>query len=1458
MVYFFFKDTHEQKKLTTAMCAILHQLLLDDNALVNSAEKDIAQAGEKLTESSSSLWKVFFAACGNYSNGIICVLDALDECDPDDCSELVQNLKEILEISPKIRFLVTTRGYPHILNRFNSYETGLIHLDGDGKIEKDAIQQEIGLVFDYKLEQLFQGKNLDHQPERKAAIENALRSKGSEQRTYMWLKLIFDLMERIPWMSDKDWKKLIESPPKNVNDAYATLLEKVPKGNEGSVNILLHLMVAAYRPLTLHEMSIALNVRDNLGAHDEKDLGLQPDTQFKQWIIHMCGFFVTIYDSQLYFIHQTAKEFLARTDPETSWPEGLDWLSPVIDLPAHKVMAESAIAYLSFKCFNSKQFHKRAWAYRSNADNRGWSHRVSLSKDYGFLDYATRFWAQHFKLCQAFDGSSLKDIDDAFVPHYDSLFPASDCAPAWIVLNPEYPDDHARINRSQSPSHMWLNLIESYNVCDVALWFDHARLLVHSLRHNAKSRAYPLHTALGLDSANCVRYLAATGFDIDIQDESGATALSFVASHGIMDAVNVLLDHNANVSIGAAPDELPLSYILKQNFGAPYGVYGIDEAEKPELVKRIIRQGGNLNDTRVKLLGGAGTMAPLAWASTTLSHTLVNLNDTMRLDKWIREALMASDLDNMADHLQRLNIFAADIFVDAYNRSVVKFLLDHGAEIDGIVTDRPPEGYHGPVPATALELACLHASEEGSSQVFWNALFLIHGGADTGIMAETGHSILDWLLRARVDRYDWGRWEALTVLLLKHGSLLDYINNPISEISLQTRLHWLAGTYLGKHTYGQEEVSYGPQKVKLLLDHGAEVNCQDSSGKTPMHYLVSHIFDESEICTVIMILIEKDADLEVQDSLGRTPIHFVRSSVVLDMLVAKGVNIEARDHRGNTPLQTMLANYDGVSGAEVIQSLAVIGADLTVINWDGETLLHAAAKSGFAEGLSCLLHAETNLDVTDGSGATPLQVALSHRSLKAAASILIRGAVAKPLLQPSFDTEQRDRFTGATLLAFASASHDSGLVKILLRHGADPNSYPWVGIADVERYVHRVDCIQIDNKWFSEVGKLKNPGLQTGISRLPTAPPHRYSDYVNERPLHLAMHNRWTRDAESTIDLLLKHGADIEAKSRRGQTPLQVACHYGNEEGVRFLLEKGADVGCRAWNGDSVLDLACTAWQPNTRLVQALLAHGTTSGFNYTDMPDPWEIAMRWLDAAFYASDWEDSSDGYDSTSTSTNDSADEFDSSGNEDKDEEDVPGVIGESDRENNPSGMTDDDKDDDESGGEDSDEQDDGSSMSYTLSDKRRASFRCRLTDHSDATNKEASDLANRTICQCWDCCREHERRACAVSEILLDAGAWIELGIQLRDKSSLLEATKERGWWDLSDEVLEFGEWPASRRDWVPPNMRRSSLPAAKPTRPFLDEAPVDDATSSERSTGSDWGSNSRRASGSDSLNSHGPD
>lgn len=308
-------------------------------------------------------------------------------------------------------------------------------------------------------------------------------------------------------------------------------------------------------------MSIAIIVRESPGAYDENSLGLQAESEFKDWILQTCGFFVTVNDKKLYFIHQTAKEFVISSGQGRPSLQRLDWFPAVTDQVAHKIMAESSIAYLSLKCFSSKQFQERAPAntvdlarnemFMFGRNHRGWT---QLRENYGFLSYTIEFWARHFKSCQSFDGVGFRDVDEVFILHYMVLFTTGDCCAEWVLLHVCYGLDTVTIADT--------NIVWSYSVCDAAVWFDHGRLLVHSLGHNARTNESFLHAAAKYNAVNCVEYLAAKGVDVNARDKFGATALCSAASRGAIDAVNMLLDYNADVSLGAAPDRLPLSYIL--------------------------------------------------------------------------------------------------------------------------------------------------------------------------------------------------------------------------------------------------------------------------------------------------------------------------------------------------------------------------------------------------------------------------------------------------------------------------------------------------------------------------------------------------------------------------------------------------------------------------------------------------------------------------------------------------------------------------------------------------------------------------------------------------------------------------------------------------------------------------------------------------------------------------------
>ena len=58
------------------------------------------------------------------------------------------------------------------------------------------------------------------------------------------------------------------------------------------------------------------------------------------------------------------------------------------------------------------------------------------------------------------------------------------------------------------------------------------------------------------------------------------------------------------------------------------------------------------------------------------------------------------------------------------------------------------------------------------------------------------------------------------------------------------------------------------------------------------------------------------------------------------------------------------------------------------------------------------------------------------------------------------------------------------------------------------------------------------------------------------------------------VELLLAAGADVNARSNAGATPLMVAAELGYGKVVRLLLKAGADVNAKNGEGQTALDVA--------------------------------------------------------------------------------------------------------------------------------------------------------------------------------------------------------------------------------------------------------------------------------------------
>lgn len=152
----------------------------------------------------------------------------------------------------------------------------------------------------------------------------------------------------------------------------------------------------------------------------------------------------------------------------------------------------------------------------------------------------------------------------------------------------------------------------------------------------------------------------------------------------------------------------------------------------------------------------------------------------------------------------------------------------------------------------------------------------------------------------------------------------------------------------------------------------------------------------------------------------------------------------------------------------------------------------------------------------------------------------------------------------------------------LLERGFDPNTrdpkgQPGLTIAVTERSVKTVKLLltqtTIDVNALNSAGEsplmmaaLK--GDATGVKLLLDS-----GAKVNQ-PGWSALHYAATGPEPKVVQLLIERGAEVEAASPNGSTPLMMAAQYGSEDSVNLLLARGADVNRRNEKSLRAIDFA--------------------------------------------------------------------------------------------------------------------------------------------------------------------------------------------------------------------------------------------------------------------------------------------
>uniref|UniRef100_A0A670YKT1 VPS9 domain-containing protein n=1 Tax=Pseudonaja textilis TaxID=8673 RepID=A0A670YKT1_PSETE len=296
----------------------------------------------------------------------------------------------------------------------------------------------------------------------------------------------------------------------------------------------------------------------------------------------------------------------------------------------------------------------------------------------------------------------------------------------------------------------------------------------------------------------------------------------------------------------------------------------------------------------------------------------------------------------------------------------------------------------------------------------------------------------------------------------------------------------------------------------------------------------------------------------------------------------------SRDDQGFTPLH-VAAIY---GQAPLIDLLVSKGAVVTATDYHGSTPLHLACQKGYQNVTLLLLHYKSSTEAQDNNGNTALHLACIYGH-----EDCVKALVYYDVHSCKLDIGNEK---GDTPLHIAARWGYQGIIEVLLQNGANPGILNRMKETPVQCALNSTVLFnQLESSSVSNMGtpELCHPlcqcskcsPVQKKFFRLPS---NGLGVNVTNQTGLMSLHVAALHGHVDLVALLLKHGANIEAKDVNQAGPLHFACQNGHFQVVKYLIECRAKQNRRDIYGNTPLMYAClNGYQ---EIAAILLQHGAS------------------------------------------------------------------------------------------------------------------------------------------------------------------------------------------------------------------------------------------------------------------------